>query len=200
MKDPTSHESYPDPHHDTYSNTVFGFWVYLLTDFMLFGALFATYAVLKNNTFGGPPAKDLFHLPFVFIETLILLLCSFFSGLGGASAHRKKKNRTIILFGLTFLAGVVFMVMEFHDFNRLIDSGNSWQRSGFLSAYFTLVGTHSLHVILGLLWIIVILLPVFWSGLTPVNIKRLSCLRIFWQFLNVVWVFIFSIVYLMGVN
>ena len=201
MTHPTSapHESYPDTHHDTYSRTVFGFWVYLMSDFILFGALFATYAVLSFSTFGGPSARELFQPSFTLTQTLILLVSSLTVGLAGASAHRKHKNMTIALFGITFLLGAAFMGMELTEFSRLVKAGNSWDKGAFLSAYFTVVGTHGLHVIFGMLWIIVLILPVWREGISHVSMRRLTCLRMFWQFLNVVWVFIFSLVYLMGV-
>lgn len=185
-------EAYPDTHHDVYSRTVFGFWLYILSDFILFGALFATFAVLKHSTFGGPSARDLFDLPFIFVQALVLLTSSFTAGLGGASAHRKNKKLTIIFFGITFLLGLLFMGLEVSDLNRLIQSGNSWQRSGFLSAYFTLVGTHAVHMIFALIWVIVLIVPVWREGMTLPSLRRLTCLRMFWQFLNIVWVFIFS--------
>lgn len=194
------HEAYPDGHHDVYSKTIFGFWVYLLTDFMLFATIFATYAVLYKSTYGGPSAKELFYIPFTLVQTLLLLFTSLTSGLGGIFAHRRGKNKTIVFFLITFLLGLAFMWMEYTEFSRLINSGNSWQRSAFLSAFFTLVGTHGLHMIFGLLWIIVLIVPVFKEGITAVSVKRLTCLRMFWQFLNIVWVFIFTIVYLLGVS
>lgn len=196
----TLHESDPDTHHDIYSKTIFGFWVYLLTDFMMFATFFATYAVLCNNTYGGPSAGELFNLPYTLIQTLLLLVSSLTIGLAGAFAHRKHKNWTIALFGVTFLLGIVFMGMELTEFTRFVNEGNSWQRSAFLSVFFTLVGVHGLHVLFGLLWFIVLLPPVWIHGLTPVSVRRLTCLRMFWQFLNIIWVFIFTIVYLMGVN
>ena len=193
-----AHEHFPDTHHDPYSTTVFGFWVYLLTDFMMFATFFATYAVLRNGTAGGPSAHELFHLPFTLIQTLVLLFGTFASGLGKVAAHRRQKYWTIAFFGITFLCGAVFMGLEFTELTALVKSGNGWDRSAFLSAFFTLVGTHGLHVIFGLLWIIVLLLPVWRHGITPVSMRRLSCLSLFWQFLNLVWVFIFSFVYLLG--
>ena len=194
------HESYPDPYHDSYSKTVFGFWIYILTDFILFGVLLATFAVLRNSTFGGPHPSELFHLPFNLIQTLILLTSSFTIALGGAYAHRKNKPATLITFLITFILGLAFILMEKSEFSRLIATGNSWQRSGYLSAYFTLLGTHALHMLFALLWVIVLMVPVVREGLTPVGIKRITCLRMFWQFLNIVWIFIFTIVYLLGVK
>lgn len=190
----------PDPYNDDYSKTVFGFWVYILTDFILFGVFFATYAVLRKNTFGGPSGQELFHLPFNLAQSLILLTGSFFAGIGGASAHRKNPKTTILYFSLTFLLGVAFVCMVFSEFSRLVHMGSSWRESAFLSMYFTLVGVHSIHVLFGLLWTFIFLSIVFRDGLIPKMIKRLTCLRMFWQFLNFVWIFIFTFVYLMGVN
>jgi cytochrome o ubiquinol oxidase subunit 3 len=190
------HESYPDPHHHIYSKTLFGFWVYLVTDFMLFATLFATYAVLHNSTYGGPSGAELFNLPFALTQTIILLLSSFTCGLAGASAHRKNKNGTIAFFAITFLLGIAFMAMELTQFSHFISEGNSWKRSAFLSAFFTIVGTHGIHMVFALLWTIVLLIPVSREGVTSVSIRRLTCLRMFWQFLNVVWVFIFTIVFM----
>lgn len=187
-----THESYPDTHHDPYSRTVFGFWLYLLTDFILFGALFAVYAVLRNSTFGGPSAKDLFQLSFLTIQTLVLLTSSFTAGLAGAAAHRKHKNHTILFFAITFLLGLIFMGMEMSELLRLVQGGNGWQRSAFLSAYFTIVGTHGIHMLFALLWVIVLIIPVLREGITLVSLRRLMCLKLFWQFLNIVWIFIFS--------
>ena len=182
----------------SYSKTLFGFWIYILTDFMLFATLFAAFAVLSNNTFGGPSARELFSIDRSLIQTLILLVSTFLIGLATALAHRRNRGGTIALFTLTFVLGIAFMSIEWGTFARLIASGNSWDRSAFLSAYFTLVGTHGLHLIFGLLWIVVLIVPVWTQGVTPVTIKRLTCLKMFWQFLNIIWVFIFTIVYLLG--
>lgn len=183
---------------ETYSKTVFGFWTYLMTDCILFASLFTTYIVLHNNTYGGPSSKELFSLPFVLTETLILLTSSFTCTLSKLAAHKNDKNKVLAWFGVTFLLGVAFIAMELNEFAHLVSDGNSWQRSGFLSAFFTLVGTHGLHISTGLLWMIILLVPVFRHGLTPVSLKRLTCLRMFWHFLDIVWIFIFTIVYLMG--
>ena len=195
----SSHETYPDPHHDLYSRTTFGFWIYLLTDLVLFGTLFATYAVLFHGTFGGPSAKDLFYMPAVLWQTLVLLTGSGLAGLGGAAAHRRDKGMTLGFWGATFLLGVVFLGFQWNEFSRLLGEGHVWHKSAFLSAYYTLVGTHMLHMIFALLWVIVLLIPVWKRGVEPVSIRRLTCLKMFWQFLNIVWVLIFSFVYLLGV-
>ena len=198
MSDPTSHESFPDTHHDIYTKTTFGFWLYLLTDFILFAAFFATYAVLYKGIYGGPSGSELFDLPIALLQTFILLTASFTCGLAGACAHRKQVNKTVLFFGITFLLGLVFVGMECAEFARFIREGNSWEKSAFLSAFFTLVGTHGLHMLFAMAWTIVLLVPVLREGLNSVSIRRLTCLRMFWQFLNVVWVFIFTMVYMGG--
>ncbi|MBX4201825.1 cytochrome o ubiquinol oxidase subunit III [Candidatus Saccharibacteria bacterium] len=180
------------------SKSLFGFWIYLMTDCVLFASLFATYAVLHNNTFGGPGAKELFSLPYVLAETLILLTSSFTVGLAMLAVHRRDKQQALILLGVTFVLGLVFLGLELHEFRNLYTEGNSWRRSGFLSAFFTLVGTHGLHITAGLTWMAVMMYRVFKQGLKPVNIRRLTMLSLFWHFLDIVWIFIFTFVYLMG--
>ena len=200
-KAPIAHEKYPDAYHGIYSRTVFGFWVYLLTDCVLFGTLFAAFAVLRNQTFGNPSAADLFSLRFTLIQTLVLLVSSLTIGLGAASAHRRLKKATIAWFLATFVLGLVFFWTECFELSRLASMGADWTKSAFLSAYFTLVGTHGLHVFFGILWIPLLLVPVYLRGVEPVSIRRLTCLKMFWQFLNIIWVFLFTFAYLlMGVS
>ena len=193
------HEVHPDTHSDVYNKTLFGFWVYLMTDCMLFGTLFATYLVLHNNTFGGPSAKDLFSLPYVLGETMLLLLSSFTSGIAMLPSNYQNRRALLGWFALTFLLGAGFVAMEVHEFTRMVLDGNGLSRSAFLTSFFTLVGTHGTHVTIGLIWMIVLLIPVYQRGLNAVSLKRLTCLRLFWHFLDVVWIFIFTIVYLSGV-
>jgi len=181
---------------EMHSRTYFGFWTYLMTDCVLFATLFATYAVLHNNTYGGPSGRELFSLPFALTESLILLTSSFTCGLSMLGAHRNEKSKVIGWFAVTFLLGICFLAMEWHEFAKLVREGNSWRSNAFLSSYFTLVGTHGLHVAIGLLWMVILLIPVMRRGLRPVSIKRLTCLRLFWHFLDVVWIFIFTFVYL----
>ncbi len=188
------------PGHEADSKTIFGFWVYLMTDCLLFASLFATFAVLRNNTFSGPAGRDIFSLPFVLCETLILLTSSFTCGIAMLAAHRSSKRQVIIWFGITLLLGLAFLTMETTEFRHLALEGNDWQRSGFLSSYFTLVGTHGLHIATGLLWMIVMLVKVWRHGLSKANIRRLTLLSMFWHFLDLIWIFIFTIVYLMGVT
>ncbi len=180
------------------SKAIFGFWIYLMTDCVLFASLFATYAVLRNNTFGGPPGSQLFSLPYVLAETLILLTSSYSCGLATLAVHRGKPRQVIAWFSLTFLLGLSFLGLELHEFARLIHDGNSWHRSGFLSSYFTLVGTHGLHITIGLIWMAVMLTKIWRRGVTPSNARKLAMLSLFWHFLDIIWIFIFSIVYLRG--
>lgn len=201
----TTHQHQPGhDHHEAdlelYDRTLFGFWIYILTDCILFSILFATYAVLHNGTFGGPNAKDLFSLPFALVETLLLLTSSFLCGLAMLAAHKKDKNKVLALFSATFLLGAIFLTMELIEFTELVNAGHTWQTSAFLSAFFTLVATHGLHISFGLLWIAVMLYLVWKRGLTSSTHRRLACLSLFWHFLDVIWIFIFTFVYLLGVQ
>lgn len=179
--------------------TVFGFWVYLMTDCVLFASLFATYAVLRNNTFGGPSGRQLFDLPNVLVETLILLTSSFTCGIAMLAAQRRNRQATLAWFGITFLLGLAFLALELTEFRHLVHDGNSWRRSGFLSAFFTLVATHGLHISIGLLWMVVLLVKTIRRGFSDSLLKRLQLLSMFWHFLDVIWIGVFSFVYLLGV-
>jgi cytochrome o ubiquinol oxidase subunit 3 len=182
-------------HHD---RALFGFWVYLMTDLVMFAGLFAAFAVLRNNTFGGPGGAQLFNLPFVLTETIILLTSSFTCGLAMLAAHRDDKKWVMGWFAVTFLLGIAFLVMEMTEFSHLVADGNSWTRSAFLSSFFSLVGTHGIHIAVGLLWMIIAMYMIWVRGLTE-NIKnKLTRLSLFWHFLDIVWIFIFTIVYLIG--
>jgi cytochrome o ubiquinol oxidase subunit III len=193
------HEKLPDTHHSPFAMTTFGFWVYLMTDCILFSILFATYAVLHNNTFGGPSSHDIFKLPYVLAETLILLTSSFLSGFIMLSAYKNEKNKVVMWLGVVFILGAAFVGMELKEFHHLVQEGFSWKRSGFLTSFFTLVGTHGTHISVGLLWILVMMGQIYFRGIKPVNLKRLMCFTMFWHFLDIIWIFIFTFVYLMGV-
>lgn len=184
---------------EAYDRTLFGFWIYIMTDCILFATLFATYVVLQNGTFGGPTSKDLFNLPFALTETVILLTSSFTSGLVMLAAHRHDRSKVFVSLALTFLLGAAFLAMELHEFNQFVQEGHSWQTSAFLSSFFTLVGTHGLHITAGLLWILVMVGQLIVQGLQIHTLRRLACFTMFWHFLDVVWIFIFTIVYLLGV-
>ena len=183
-------------HHEANDKALFGFWVYLMTDLLMFAALFAAYAVLRNNTFGGATGTEIFSLPFVLIETLILLTSSFTCGLMMLAAHQLKKSQVMIWLGATFLLGASFLGMELTEFHRLVSEGHGPSASAFLSSFFTLVGTHGLHIFFGLVWIAVSMFMVYKRGLTPFIVNKITRLSLFWHFLDVVWIFIFTIVYL----
>jgi cytochrome o ubiquinol oxidase subunit 3 len=185
--------------HDSASMIDLGFWTYIMTDCVLFGVLFATYAVLHNNTFGGPTAKEIFVPGHALAETLILLTSSFCCALAGVGARLGNKKKVLFWFGVTFLLGISFLALEGFEFVKLRHEGALWEDSAFLSAFFTLVGTHGAHITVGLLWITVMMFQVAYKGLTPFTLRRLNCLRLFWHFLDIVWIFIFTIVYMMGV-
>ena len=188
------------PKYDKTDDTiVFGFWIYLMTDCVLFAALFAVYAVLHNNTFGGPSGSQIFSPHYVLIETLALLSSSFTCGIGLVSAYNMQKNRVIGWFSVTFLLGVSFVIMEIVEFAHLINVGNSFKRSAFLSSYFTLVGTHGLHVTVGLIGMLILMIRIYTKGLTKSSVRRLTLLSLFWHFLDIIWIFIFTIVYMMGI-
>lgn len=195
----TAEDHFPDTHHDDYSKTTFGFWIYLLSDLMFFGTLFAAYFVISKNTFGGPTPKEFFLLSEATLETFILLCAATAAGFAGAFAHRKQVKGTIIFFLLTFVLGLAVLPLMTREYSHLFSLGYDWKSNGFLSMYFTLTATFILHIVIGLLWILVLLPPVFKQGITPLHLKRLSCLRIFWQFINVVWVLMYTFVYLLGV-
>lgn len=190
----------PDVHQDTFSKTTVGFWLYLMTDTLLFATLFCAYAVLHNETFGGPSARQLFSLPTAFVQTMILLVSSVTCGFGMLAALRNKKKQVIAWLAITFLLGASFVGIEFNEFAHLIQEGNSWKKSAFLSSFFTLVSTHGIHISVGLLWMAVMMAQVFWSGVTTITFRRLITLSLFWHFLDLVWIFIFTFVYLMGAS
>jgi len=175
-----------------------GFWIYLMTDCLLFGSLFATFAVLRLSTFGGPSGAELFNLQFVLVETMILLTSSFTIGLAVLGAARGYKKQAIVWLIVTLLLGATFLGMELWEFNNLLGDGHGWQQSAFLSSYFVLVGTHGFHIAVGLLWLIVVTVRLWKRGFKTTDLHRLTLLSLFWHFLDVVWIFIFSFVYLIG--
>jgi cytochrome o ubiquinol oxidase subunit 3 len=180
------------------STVVLGFWIYLMTDFVLFAGLFATFLVLRANTFGGPGGSQLFSLPFALIETILLLTSSFVAGMSLLAARSNSVKAVITCLITAGVLGAGFIAMEASEFTRLIASGNGPTRSGFLSSYFTLVATHGLHVTIGLLWLIALIISISMRGLTRPNMRKLVLWSLFWHFLDIVWIFIFTIVYLMG--
>ena len=190
-------ENHQEEHHHE-SNSIFGFWVYLMSDCVLFATLFATYAVLAPNVFGGPSGKELFDLEFVLTETFILLTSSFTCGLALIASYKKSVKETIFWFFITFLLGVSFMVMEIYEFIHLINQGHGPQSSAFLSAFFTLVGTHGFHVTCGLVWLIILMIQIKKYGFTDMTKNKITCFGLFWHFQDLIWIFVFTIIYLMG--
>ncbi|MBB6056011.1 cytochrome o ubiquinol oxidase subunit III [Tolumonas osonensis] len=186
-------------HHEAGSNSVFGFWIYLMSDCILFATIFATYAVLSTSFAGGPTGKDIFELPYVLTETFCLLISSVTYGFAMLAMHKGNQSGVIKWLAVTFLFGAAFIGMEINEFYHLISEGFGPDRSAFLSAFFALVGTHGLHVFSGLVWMIVLMIQITQNGLTATNNTRLMCLSLFWHFLDVVWICVFTVVYLMGV-
>ncbi|MEO7364263.1 MAG: cytochrome o ubiquinol oxidase subunit III [Candidatus Saccharimonadales bacterium] len=175
---------------------MFGFWVYLMTDLLMFAVLFAVYAVLHGNTVGGPSGHELFKLPLALQETLILLTSSFTCGIGMLAARRYKKAQTLVWFGITFALGALFLSLELREFTEFVQAGHTLQSNAFLSSFFVLVGTHGLHITSGLLWMAITLGYIIRRGLNKSMVRKLALLSLFWHFLDIVWIFIFTIVYL----
>jgi cytochrome o ubiquinol oxidase subunit 3 len=178
---------------------MFGFWLYILSDCILFSGLFATYAVIGRNTAGGPGASELFDLRYALTETMLLLFSSISYGVAMIAMNARQRRQTLFWLAVTALLGLGFIMMEFHEFHEMILAGSGPQRSGFLSAFFTLVGTHGAHVTVGLIWMVVMMVQVARKGLNAPVRSRLMRLSVFWHFLDIVWIGVFSVVYLMGV-
>ncbi len=178
----------------------YGFWIFLLSDFVLFSGLFAAYAVLSGNAAGGPTGAELFDLRNVFIETMCLLFSSYTCGLGALSAERRQPQRFLIFSVFTFVLGAAFLVIEAREFARMVSEGAGPSRSAFLSSFFTLVGTHGVHVTGGLIFLVYMMAQVVAKGLRGPVLRRLLCFSLFWHALDIIWVGVFTLVYLMGVD
>ena len=201
---PESSTSYPDLVQPSLAVSsppamIFGFWIYLMSDAVIFALLLATYASMSRNYAGGPTGKELFDLSMVFYETLALLLSTLTCGFAMLSLSRNRNKWVLAWLALTFLLGLTFILMEHNEFHNLISQGMGPERSGFLSAFFTLVGTHGLHVGVGLFWLLVMITQIMSKGLTSPVRSRLFRFSLFWHFLDLVWVGIFSMVYLIRV-
>ncbi|MCU1724819.1 MULTISPECIES: cytochrome o ubiquinol oxidase subunit III [unclassified Pseudomonas] len=188
-----------DHHHDSGQMTVFGFWLYLMTDCILFASIFATYAVLSGNFAGGPSGHDIFELNYVLGETALLLFSSITFGFAMLQMYKGNKSGVLGWLAVTWLLGAGFIGMEINEFHLLISEGFGPSRSGFLSGFFALVGTHGLHVTAGLIWMAILMYQINKHGITNTSKTRMSCLSLFWHFLDVVWICVFTVVYLMGV-
>lgn len=185
-------------HHDSDSIDVFGFWLYILTDCILFGCLFATFLVLNSPGYPGPILKNYVNLRDVLVETFLLLVSNLTFCLAILNLYRDKLDKVQLWLGITFLLGASFIFLEVSEFIHLVHEGFRWDVSGAISAFFTLVGTHGLHVAFGLLWIIIMIIQLPLIKLNHVKRRRMTYLGLFWNFLDIVWIFVFTIVYLMG--
>ncbi|MES2495216.1 MAG: cytochrome o ubiquinol oxidase subunit III [Pseudomonadota bacterium] len=187
-----------DHAHPEGHSTMLGFWIYLMSDCLIFAILFACYAVLGGNFAAGPGPRDLFDLPLVAVNTAMLLFSSITYGFAMLAMQRGSKRQVLGWLAVTGLFGAAFLGIELYEFHHLIHIGATPQRSAFLSAFFTLVGTHGLHVTFGTLWLVTLMVQVNRFGLIAANRRRLMCLSLFWHFLDVIWIGVFTFVYLMG--
>jgi len=194
---PVFYELDEHPHPEG-SSTMLGFWMYLMSDCLIFAMLFATFGVLGGNYAAGPGPKDLFELPVVAVNTAALLFSSITYGFAVLAMQRKLVARTQLWLLVTAFFGLCFLAIELNEFAHMIAEGAGPQRSAFLSSFFTLVGTHGLHVTFGLIWMVTLMVQVARFGLTSANQRRLMCLSMFWHFLDVIWIGVFTFVYLMG--
>ena len=185
--------------HHPENGTSLGFWLYLMSDCLIFAVLFAVYAVLGRNYAAGPSGADLFDLQLVAINTALLLFSSITYGFAMIGMQARRKAQVLGWLAVTGLLGLGFLCIEIYEFHHLILEGAGPQRSAFLSSFFTLVGTHGLHVTFGLIWLTVLMVQVARRGLEPANMRRLQCLSLFWHFLDVIWIGVFTFVYLLGV-
>jgi cytochrome o ubiquinol oxidase subunit 3 len=186
-------------HHEAGGSTALGFWIYLMSDALIFATLFATYGVLSTSYAGGPTPGEIFELPLVAVNTALLLISSITYGFAMIAMQEGKLNGTRLWLVITGLLGAGFVGIELFEFANLIHEGATPQTSAFLSAFFTLVATHGLHVTFGIIWLVVMLVQLGQRGLHPENRRRLLCLSMFWHFLDVVWIGVFTFVYLLGV-
>lgn len=186
--------------HHPENATLLGFWIYLMSDVLLFGCLFVGYAVLGRNYAGGPSGANIFDLPMLALNTAFLLMSSLTFGFSMLTAQNNNVRGTLAWLAVTGVFGACFIGLELNEFTHLILEGNGPQRSGFLTSFFSLVGTHGLHVTFGIIWILTMMFQVWKHGLVNANRRRLMCLSMFWHFLDIVWIGVFTFVYLMGVQ
>ena len=185
--------------HHPENASMLGFWLYLMSDCLIFACLFAVYAVLGRNYADGPTGAALFDLPLVAVNTAMLLLSSITYGFAMLAMQRKQLNTTLVWLAITGLFGLAFLSLELYEFHHLIHEGAGPQRSAFLTSFFALVATHGLHVTFGFIWLVTLMFQLKKHGLTPENGRRMMCLSLFWHFLDVIWIGVFTFVYLMGV-
>ena len=195
---PVFHFGEGEPEHHPGDSTMLGFWLYLMSDCLVFAVLFATYGVLGRNYAAGPSGADLFDLRLVAVNTAMLLFSSITYGFAMLAMDKGRQAAMQGWLMVTGLFGLAFLGIELYEFAHLIHEGATPMRSAFLSSFFTLVGTHGLHVTFGIIWLVVLMVQVARKGLIPANLRRLQCLSLFWHFLDVIWIGVFTFVYLMG--
>jgi cytochrome o ubiquinol oxidase subunit 3 len=198
-------ETVLDHHHDDHQHhadqtDIFGFWIYIMSDCLIFAALFATFLVSQTSTFGNIGMKDITNYPYLLAETIALLCSSFTYGMGILNSYHGRTNRVIMWLLITIVFGLCFVGLELNEFIQLHLEGHGPTASAFLSAFFTLVGTHGFHVSMGLIWMMILVVQLFIYKDSPAMRRRLTYLGLFWAFLDIVWIFVFTIVYLMGAN
>ena len=196
---PVFYQTEDEGHAQAGGGTLLGFWIYLMSDALLFATLFATFGVLSSSFAGGPSPRHIFELDIVALNTAILLFSALTCGFAMIAMHAGRLGAVRLWLSITGLLGIAFVGVELYEFSKLIAEGATPQRSGYLSAFFTLVGTHGLHVTLGVVWIGVMLVQLGQRGLNPDNRRSLLCLSMFWHFLDVIWIGVFTFVYLLGV-
>lgn len=197
IREDSHHGDHEEHHHET--GTMLGFWIYLMSDCLIFGTLFATYAVLGQNYAAGPSPKDLFQLDMILVATFMLLFSSITYGFAVLRMEKRDLTGTLIWLVVTLIFGLLFLYLEILEFSHLWHIGATPMASAFLSSFFTLVGTHGLHVAFGSIWLVVLLVQLKIHGLNEANIRRVMCLSLFWHFLDLIWIGVFSLVYLTGV-
>lgn len=185
-------------HHEEGASTTIGFWIYLMSDCLMFAVLFAVFGVLGQSYAAGPGPQALFELHLVAINTAFLLLSSLTFGFAMLSTFAGRQGPAMMWLGITLVLGLAFLAVEIYEFHHLIHLGAGPQRSAFLSSFFALVGTHGLHVAFGCVWLVTLMVQITRHGLTGANIRRMTCLSMFWHFLDVIWIGVFTFVYLLG--
>lgn len=193
-----THDHHDEHHHDSDSTDILGFWLYIMSDCVLFSCLFATFLVLHTATYNGFGIKEFLDLPYVLAETMFLLASSFTYGMAILAMYKSHQRQVMTWLLVTFVLGASFVVLEVNEFLHLIHEGHGPQTSAAMSAFFTLVGTHGLHVSIGLFWMLIMIVQVQCFKVTPAVKRRLTYLGLFWAFLDIVWIFVYSIVYLIG--
>ncbi|MDP4107501.1 MAG: cytochrome (ubi)quinol oxidase subunit III [Bacillota bacterium] len=194
----SAHTDHEHGHVDQEELKILGFWIFLVTDCLLFATFFSAYAVLHNHTNGGFTSKE-FDIPGFIIETFVLLVSSFTSGLAVLQMHKGNKKGLIGWLLVTAALGAVFVGLEINEFTTMVSEGASLTKSAFLTSFFSLVGTHGCHVTFGIFWMIGLIVQISSKGITTVTKRKISIISLYWHFLDAVWIFIFTVVYLMGV-